>query len=211
MENIRSVSLIWIVIILTVVAGCLDDEPGKETEIDTDGDGIPDSYDEFPEDPKEQSDMDGDRVGDYADEFPKDPNETVDSDGDNSDEFPNDPARSKTIYFDVTLETISGWLNSEDNPGSAKHKEHIYLQEAYIFEITFTVHVEDSDEYHDDSDEGSDPDEVRVTVESKDGTLHYSQDLVTPVTMTISFEADSLEYEDLLANNWTVTIQGLDR
>jgi hypothetical protein len=198
------------VIILAVVPGCLEDEPPKETEIDTDGDGMPDPYDEFPKDPNEQSDMDGDGVGDNSDVFPKDSSETADSDGDgvgdNSDEFPNDPTRSKTIYYDVTLETISGWLSS----GSNKHYEDFYLQEALIFEITFTVHVEDSDENHDDTDEGSDPDEVRVTAESEDGALNNSQDLVTPATMTTTFEADSLEYEDILPNNWTVIIQELE-
>ena len=42
-------------------------------------------------------DSDGDGVGDNADAFPNDPSETMDSDGDgvgdNGDAFPNDPNR----------------------------------------------------------------------------------------------------------------------
>ena len=63
--------------------------------VDSDGDGIPDALDAFPDDPTEQSDSDGDGVGDNTDAFPADPTESVDSDGDgtgdNADAFPNDP------------------------------------------------------------------------------------------------------------------------
>ena len=40
---------------------------------DTDGDGVPDSQDAFPNDPTETVDSDGDGVGDNADAFPNDP------------------------------------------------------------------------------------------------------------------------------------------
>lgn len=62
---------------------------------DSDGDGVLDEEDAFPEDPDEWADSDGDGVGDNSDEFPNDPTETTDTDGDgygnNSDEFPNNP------------------------------------------------------------------------------------------------------------------------
>ena len=76
-----------------------------ETEgpvVDTDGDGIIDSIDVFPNDPDEWADSDGDGVGDNADDFPYDPTETTDTDGDgvgdNADEFPND--YSETVDSD---------------------------------------------------------------------------------------------------------------
>jgi parallel beta-helix repeat protein/predicted outer membrane repeat protein len=66
-----------------------------EEECDSDGDGVPDGEDAFPDDPNEWADSDGDGVGDNGDAFPNDPNEWADSDsdgvGDNSDVFPNDP------------------------------------------------------------------------------------------------------------------------
>merc|ERR1712096_376002 len=67
---------------------------------DTDGDGVGNNGDAFPEDPKETADQDGDGVGDNADTEetpattppPADPN---DSDGDgvpnDQDAFPTDP------------------------------------------------------------------------------------------------------------------------
>ena len=61
---------------------------------DTDGDGVSDSEDAFPNDASETVDTDSDGVGDNADAFPNDPTETVDTDsdgvGDNSDTFPSD-------------------------------------------------------------------------------------------------------------------------
>ena len=74
---------------------------------DSDGDGIADAYDAFPEDGSERYDTDLDGIGnnrdtdddndgvaDGDDAFPLDVNETVDSDGDgvgnNSDVFPDD-------------------------------------------------------------------------------------------------------------------------
>ncbi len=60
---------------------------------DSDGDGIPDETDVFPNDASEWLDSDGDGVGDNADVFPSDVNEWLDSDGDgvgdNADVFPN--------------------------------------------------------------------------------------------------------------------------
>ena len=63
------------------------------TEMDSDGDGVTDSQDEFPNDPTETTDSDGDGVGDNADAFDNDPTETTDSDGDgvgdNAEAFDN--------------------------------------------------------------------------------------------------------------------------
>lgn len=78
---------------------------------DSDGDGVPDADDAFPDDPTESMDTDGDGIGDNADtdddddgtpdaddDFPDDPTESTDSDGDGvgdeSDAFPNDPNES---------------------------------------------------------------------------------------------------------------------
>ena len=71
--------------------GCLD----TSDEIkDTDGDGVGDNSDAFPQDSNETHDSDNDGVGDNSDAFPLDSNETHDSDndgvGDNSDTFPTD-------------------------------------------------------------------------------------------------------------------------
>ena len=56
---------------------------------DSDGDGVNDDEDAFPDDPSETADSDKDGVGDNADVFPRDPSEVADCDndgvGDNED------------------------------------------------------------------------------------------------------------------------------
>ena len=56
---------------------------------DSDGDGVNDDEDAFPDDPSETADSDKDGVGDNADAFPNDPTEVADCDndgvGDNED------------------------------------------------------------------------------------------------------------------------------
>ncbi|MDA7909800.1 leucine-rich repeat protein [Akkermansiaceae bacterium] len=72
---------------------------GGVKNVDTDGDGIGDISDAFPNDANETVDTDGDGVGDNSDAFPNDPIETVDSDGDgvgdNTDAFPDDANETK--------------------------------------------------------------------------------------------------------------------
>ena len=74
---------------------------------DSDGDGIEDDEDAFPNDPNETHDDDGDGVGNNTDEFPQDPNEQFDDDGDgvgnNADDFPDNKYASNwsTIYTAV--------------------------------------------------------------------------------------------------------------
>ena len=80
--------------------------PNDATEtVDTDGDGTGDNADAFPNDETETADTDGDGVGDNADAFDNDPTESVDSDGDgfgdNADGFPNIPTQ------DIVNEIIS--------------------------------------------------------------------------------------------------------
>jgi hypothetical protein len=82
--------------------GVVDSEdafPNNPSETaDSDGDGFGDNNDAFPNDPTETLDSDGDSYGDTADAFPTDPDEWVDTDddgvGNNTDEFPNDPTET---------------------------------------------------------------------------------------------------------------------
>ena len=75
--------------------------------IDSDGDGVEDDLDAFPDDPDETHDDDGDGVGNNTDEFPQDPDEQFDKDGDgvgdNADDFPDNKYASNwsTIYAAV--------------------------------------------------------------------------------------------------------------
>ena len=71
------------VLLVAVLAACGGGGNGQpDLPLDSDGDGVPDSSDAFPNDPSETVDTDGDGVGDNGDAFPEDPNESVDTDSD---------------------------------------------------------------------------------------------------------------------------------
>ena len=70
---------------------------------DTDGDGVPDIEDAFPEDPSDWKDSDRDGVGDNSDAFPEDYYEHMDSDGDgvgDNADFMNDGNGGVRISLD---------------------------------------------------------------------------------------------------------------
>ena len=83
---------------------------------DTDGDGVADDIDAFPNDPLEISDTDGDGVGDNADAFPDDPalttipedvtdeGDTDGSDTDGSDPDGSDPDGSESDQAETTTQ-----------------------------------------------------------------------------------------------------------
>ena len=72
-----------IVALSAVMYGCVHDgddpPPVDPATVDSDGDGVTDANDAFPNDATETADADGDGVGDNADAFPNDATETADS------------------------------------------------------------------------------------------------------------------------------------
>jgi len=78
-----------------------------EQFLDSDGDGVLDRFDAFPNDPDETHDDDGDGIGNNTDVFPQNPNEQFDKDGDgvgdNADDFPDNKFASNwsTVYVAV--------------------------------------------------------------------------------------------------------------
>jgi hypothetical protein len=80
--------------------------------VDTDGDGVGDNADAFPDDPSETVDSDGDGVGDNSDAFPNDPTESADSDGDGIGD------NSDTV-LDISGETVVTASSSSGGGGGA--------------------------------------------------------------------------------------------
>ncbi len=116
-----------IVALSAVMYGCVHSGSGAPADpppMDSDGDGVADVDDAFPNDPNEWADADGDGIGDnadpfnvpndrdndgvadIADAFPDDPTETRDSDddgvGNNADAFPLDSTETRDSDGDGT-------------------------------------------------------------------------------------------------------------
>ena len=69
--------------------------------LDSDGDGVTDSEDAFPNDSSETTDTDGDGVGDNSDAFPNDPTQTVVSEDETPESVPG---------FELWLVVIALWM-----------------------------------------------------------------------------------------------------
>ncbi|RYD24430.1 MAG: hypothetical protein EOP88_00040 [Verrucomicrobiaceae bacterium] len=79
--------------------------------VDTDGDGVPDASDAFPNDPAETKDTDGDGVGDNADPFPNDPyngNPPLVSELITNGSFENTTPKP-TTYLMLPQASVPGW------------------------------------------------------------------------------------------------------
>ncbi|PKG85368.1 collagenase [Colwellia sp. 75C3] len=101
-----------------------NDLTGEPTgPVDSDGDGVIDSEDDFPNDPTETVDSDGDGVGNNGDKFPNDATEWLDSDndgtGDNSDPTPNGDVDTDgdghLDSVDVFPNDETEWLDSDED------------------------------------------------------------------------------------------------
>ena len=111
---------------------------------DSDGDGIADNIDDFPDDPKENKDTDGDGTGDNEDEFPTDPDEDKDTDGDgfgdNIDDYFRDPDKAiKNENYDRVWAKFGGSkIFSTDDGGFniyAVIDQYVYGDSMYSNEI----------------------------------------------------------------------------
>jgi hypothetical protein len=92
-----------------------DQFPNDANEsVDSDGDGVGDNSDAFPQDGNETNDDDGDGVGDNGDAFPQDENETMDTDadgvGDNEDPEPENPDVSSPQDISVEISDSSSYI-----------------------------------------------------------------------------------------------------
>ena len=104
--------------------------PGQ-APVDSDGDGVADGLDAFPNHASETQDTDGDGVGDNADAFPNDPNETDDANGNgigdnadaannsNNDSGPQSDYCAAPIYhLNIEAESMSAVNLTVENIGN---------------------------------------------------------------------------------------------
>jgi len=96
--------------------GNAGDNPNSSEPVDSDGDGVNDNLDAFPNDPAETVDSDGDGVGDNGDAFPDNAAASVDADGDGVPDAWNTGC-DQTCQADSGLKPESNTANPESGTG----------------------------------------------------------------------------------------------
>ena len=228
--------------IVTVILG------GADPELDSDGDGVPDLEDAFPEDPNESSDTDSDGVGDNADQcdttlaseadsvddqgcgpsdrdtdgdgvidsedaFPNDPKEQVDSDGDgvgdNSDAFPNDAAQSNAIVVNFSQNGVSSIALNTDAVSLGKRGARVDAANATAGDNTNIIAYDEDGNEIDSAIETSQVLFVAESVLTPDGEFlylltspHLQRALNTPPEACSLYRVDmATESVDCLVND----------
>ena len=126
---ISGMGFLALLISIIIVVASISLEAMLEDEIkDSDGDGILDNRDAFPNDASETMDSDMDGVGDSADVFPNDAGETMDADmdgvGDNSDVFPNDDSETMDTDVDGIGDNSDSCVNGKSNWNSDSETDY---------------------------------------------------------------------------------------
>jgi hypothetical protein len=201
--RVRILILIIVMILAIAASGCTALE---DKEKDSDGDGYPDSEDEFPDDPKEWNDYDGDGVGDNSDSDPDDPLIWMEEEEEEKEveeeekEAEPPPSENGEIYNEASMPPRSGWVDDE---GDATHVEKYSINVENLYSVHFYIFINDSNEEHSDTDEGSDPDHVKA---SFTGDVYYDEeDGMTPFYYDTEFRSSYF-----LDNYWEVKIQGIE-
>lgn len=103
-----------------------------------------------------------------------------------------------------TIQEISGWIDDDGND-HASGNFPLPLNDSNIVSIQITVNVEDSNPEHAETDQGSDPDQITVTVAGGNST--ETKDGMTPFTATFEFSAEGgQEATTFLDGGWAVQI-----
>jgi hypothetical protein len=103
-----------------------------------------------------------------------------------------------------TIQEMSGWIQEDGNEHAAQDFP-LSLNNSNIVSIEITVMVEDSDGEHAETDQGSDPDSISVTVAGGNNT--ETKDGITPFSAIFEFTVQGgQEATDFLDGAWSVHI-----
>ena len=167
---------------------------------DSDGDGIGDNGDVFPNDSNETLDTDGDGVGDNGDKFPFDSNETIDSDGDgvgdNGDLFPLIPSQWEDNDGDGFGDNTSG-ENGDPYPNDFDNDGVIDSEDAFPLDANESLDT-DGDGIGDEEDEDDDGDGILDVAEKREGSDPKDPNSLPPESFEIALLGVTLGTWDLL-------------
>lgn len=103
-----------------------------------------------------------------------------------------------------TIETQEGWLQASDEVVSAAIT--LNLNDTNIVSVTIKISIEDSNAENAQTDQGSDPDDVTVTISGGNETTE--QQGVTPFSFNADFRAAGGDGEDAvyLGQSWNIQV-----
>jgi hypothetical protein len=134
MKKIMVILVGIVLITVSLMSGCTENNTQQQNIQDTDGDGHNDTVDAFPSDSTEWEDSDHDGVGDNSDAFPHDANETQDTDGDgvgdHTDAFPNDSSEWQDTDGDGVGDNTDAY---PEDPTQWESSSNAFLQTAQPF------------------------------------------------------------------------------
>jgi hypothetical protein len=103
-----------------------------------------------------------------------------------------------------TIEPLSGWIQGDGS--AASQAVPVNLNNTNIVSVAFSVSVEDSNAENAETDQGSDPDEVTITISG--GNFTETQNGMTPMALKTDFRAQGGSEEiTYLSQSWTVNIE----
>lgn len=103
-----------------------------------------------------------------------------------------------------TIEQLSDWISGDG--GTATKSIPINLNNTNIVSVAFKVSVEDSNADNAETDQGSDPDDVSITISGDNFT--ETQDGMTPLALNTDFRAQGGSEEiTYLSQAWTINIE----
>ncbi len=103
-----------------------------------------------------------------------------------------------------TMEQLSGWIQGDGS--TATQAVPINLNNTNIVSVAFKVSVEDSNAENAETDQGSDPDDVSITISG--GNFTETQDGKTPLALNTDFRAQGGSEEiTYLSQAWTINIE----
>jgi hypothetical protein len=126
--------------------------------------------------------------------------------------FGGPPPKPEIKYEAVndTIDPDSAWAESNwpdsNNPTVDTTIPLSVNSTQMVSEITVTITVEDSDAAHQESDDGSDPDDVTITLTNGDNSSQAASGS-TPCTLTVKMNATGDDENAYMDGNWEVNLR----
>ncbi len=104
-----------------------------------------------------------------------------------------------------TIPQLTGWIDDDGNGNTANGQVSVSLNNTNIISVKFTIKVEDSNTEHSETDQGSDPDDITLTITGGNST--ETKEGMTPMNANVEIKTTGgSEAQEYLGQSWTIQI-----